>query len=117
MPSTTSRQPKPWWGPGVAPHLEWPGVTIAIPARYVAARRRWESPDGKYYFDREAADQAVEFFPMFLKHHIGEHNGRPFELLPYQRNLLTAPLFGWKRAADGLRRFRKVTLFSPKGSG
>ena len=27
---------KPWWGVGPAPHLEWPGVTIEIPCRYVS---------------------------------------------------------------------------------
>jgi phage terminase large subunit-like protein len=116
MPSN-SRQPKPWWGAGRAPHLEWPSVTIEIPAKYVAARRRWESPDGRYYFDVDAADRAVDFFPEFLKHHIGAFANQPFELLPYQVKLLTRPLFGWKRAADGLRRFRKIVLFAPKGAG
>ncbi|MEO5894072.1 MAG: terminase large subunit [Vicinamibacterales bacterium] len=37
--------------------------------------------------------------------------------MPYQATCLTRPLFGWKRAADHLRRFRKVLLFPPKGSG
>ena len=101
----------------MAPHLEWPNVTIEIPCRYVADRRRWESPDGRYYFDRAAADAAVDFFPTFLTHHIGHHAGSRFELLPYQIKLLTRPLFGWKRTADNLRRFRRVTLFAPKASG
>ena len=39
----------------MAPAAEWPGVTTEIPAVWVAACRRWESPDGKYFFDREAA--------------------------------------------------------------
>jgi phage terminase large subunit-like protein len=116
MPSN-SRLPKPWWGAGLAPHREWPTVTIEIPARYVASRRRWESPEGRYYFDVDAANRAVEFFPEFLKHHIGAFANLPFDLLPYQVKLLTRPLFGWKRSADGLRRFRKVTLFAPKGAG
>lgn len=78
---------------------------------------RWESPDGRYYFDRQAADLACDFFPTFLTHHIGEFAGVPFELMRYQVKLLTRPLFGWKRAADGLRRFRKVFAFIPKGGG
>jgi phage terminase large subunit-like protein len=115
--ASRKRSPAGWWGTGPAPHLEWPGVTIEIPARWNAATRRWESLDGRYYFDREAADRAVDFFPTFLRHYIGEFAGRPFELLRYQAQLLTRPLFGWKRASDGLRRFRKLFLFAPKGSG
>lgn len=105
----------PWWGDGDAPHVRWPGVTIAIPA--VARNGRWESEDGAYWFDAEAADFAAGFFPACLQHHIGsEWNGRPFELLDYQRVLVRA-LFGWKRTRDNLRRFRKVFLAVPKGNG
>lgn len=114
---STAPPPRPWWGDGLAPHLEWPGVTIAIPCRWVARRGRWESPDGRYYFDEDEADRACDFFPIYLRHHIGAFAGQPFALLPYQRKLLTRPLFGWKRQADGLRRFRKVFAFLPKGSG
>jgi phage terminase large subunit-like protein len=112
-----SRQPKNWWGDGIAPHLTWPGTTIAMPAVWVAAARRWESPNGRYWFDTKAADDACDFFSAFLTHHIGHFAGQPFELLPYQKQLLTRPLFGWRRASDGLRRFRKVTWFSPKANG
>lgn len=117
MAGSTKRKPTPWWGAGSAPLDEWPGVSIDIPAVYASARRRWESPDGRFYFDRAAADRAEQFFPTFLTHHIGAFAGQPFRLLPWQTKLLTRPLFGWKRAADGLRRFRKVFLFAPKGSG
>jgi phage terminase large subunit-like protein len=113
-----SRKPRPWWGDdGPAPHIVWPGVTIEIPAVWSASRLRWESPDARYYFDCAAADKAYGFFSTFLEHHIGEFAGRPFELLPYQAKTLTRPLFGWMRAADNLRRFRKVLLFAPKGAG
>lgn len=139
----------PWWGDrGPAPHLEWPGVTIEIPAVWVPledarqirqrddgrmvwqradgtiiadwwgnAGGRWESPDARYYFDVEAADRACDFFPTFLRHHIGEFAGQPFELMPYQKKLLTRPLFGWKRAEDDLRRLRKLFGFIAKGGG
>ncbi len=112
-----SRPSKPWWGTGRAPSVEWPGVTIEIPAVWSPASRRWESPDGRFYFDRTAAERAVDFFPTFLKHHIGQFAGQAFTLLPYQVKLLTRPLFGWKGASDGLRRFRRVTVFAPKASG
>ncbi len=84
---------------------------------FVAARDRWESLDGKYYFDSQAADFAAGFFPTCLQHHIGsEWNGRPFELLPYQSMIVRA-LFGWKKAETHLRRFQKVFIAVPKGSG
>lgn len=78
---------------------------------------RWESPDGRYYFDQTAADLAADFFPTFLTHHKGEFASLPFDLLPYQELLVIRPLFGWMRKADGLRRFRKVFLAVPKGNG
>lgn len=118
--SPTRGGPLPWWGSGAAPLELWPGVTIDIPARWSKARARWESPDGRYYFDAAAADLAAAFFPTFLTHHIGEWAGQPFELLEYQVKLLTRPLFGWKHAEGDLRdrrRFRKVFGFFPKGAG
>lgn len=104
-----------WWGDGPAPWVRWPGVTIELHG--VWSGERWESPDGRYYYDQEAADRAVEFFPVFLRHHIGEFAGEPFVLMAYQEFLMTRPLFGWKRVDDGLRRFRKLFAFIPKGAG
>ncbi|HJT94760.1 MAG TPA: terminase large subunit [Mycobacterium sp.] len=78
---------------------------------------RWESHGGTYYFDQDAADRAVDFFPDLLRHHIGEFAGQPFELMEYQRKLLTRPIFGWRRAIDGMRRIRKLFAFIPKGGG
>jgi len=92
-------------------------VTIELPARYVPSRHRWESFNGQYYYDSVEADRACDFFKECLHHHIGEFAGRPFQLLPYQQLLLTKPLFGWKRTSDGLRRFRKLFAFIPKGGG
>jgi phage terminase large subunit-like protein len=103
-----------WWGGGEAPHLRWPGVTIEIPCEWVAARKRWESSG--YYFDERAANFAADFFPTMLEHHIGEFNGLPFELLPYQRHIVRAA-FGWKHIGSNLRRFRKLFIAVPKGSG
>lgn len=109
--------PRPWWGDGAAPLDLWPGVTVDFTATWNAERRRWETHGGKYYFDAAAADTACNFFPLLLTHHIGEFAGQPFELMEYQKKLLTRPIFGWKHAATGLRRFRKVFAFIPKGGG
>lgn len=108
---------RPWWGDGLAPHVEWPGVTIELPAIWSRKYRRWASPDDRYYFDLEAAERVADFFPTFLHHGGGAAAGQPFTLLPYQAKLLSLPLFGWKRASDGTRRFRKVLLWAPKGAG
>jgi phage terminase large subunit-like protein len=115
--NTRGRRPAPWWGDGPPPHERWPGVTIKIPAVWSAKNKRWESPDGRYYFDAAAADKACDFFPTFLTHHIGEFAGQSFDLLDYQRLLIVRPVFGWKRTSDGTRRFRYVFLFVPKGNG
>jgi phage terminase large subunit-like protein len=114
-----------WWGDGAPPWERWAGVTIATPCTWNARHQnadgafigRWESTCGKFYFDQDAADRAVDFFPEFLTHHIGEFKGEPFKLLPYQELLLTRPIFGWKRVDNGMRRFRKVFAFIPKGAG
>lgn len=108
----------PWWGDrSLAPHHRWPGVTMDIPAVWSISRKRWESPDGRYYFDKEAADLACDFFPTFLMHYIGDFAGQSFELLDYQRCLIVRPAFGWISATTGARRFRFVLLFVPKGNG
>ena len=88
---------------------------LEIPAIWAKQTKRWESPCGAYYFDPDAADWAEGFFPAMLVHYIGEWDGKPFELLDYQRILVRAA-FGWKRL-DGLRRFRKVFLAIAKGNG
>jgi phage terminase large subunit-like protein len=48
---------------------------------------------------------------------MGEFQGKPFRLMPYQELLLSRAIFGWRRAGDGTRRFRKVFVFLPKGAG
>lgn len=106
-----------WWGKGDAPHERWTGSTITFDVVWSSARSRWESHGGKYYFDAKEADRACDFFPQNLKHHIGEFAGQPFELMDYQRCLLTRPMFGWRKVSDGRRRFRKVFGFLPKGAG
>lgn len=104
-----------WWGNGEAPWIRWPGATI--PLEGVWTGERWESPCGRFFYDQQDADKAVDFFPTFLTHHIGEFAGRPFHPMPYQELLLTRPIFGWKRVASGARRFQNVFAFLPKGAG
>ncbi len=106
-----------WWGAGAPPGELWPGVTLDIATVWSARNGRWESPDGRFFFDAAAADKACDFFPDLLRHHIGEFAGQRFVLMEYQAKVLTRPLFGWKQSADGFRRFRKLFGFIPKGGG
>ena len=59
-----------------------------------------------YYFDHRAATGACEFFPIMLRHSIGDYAGLPFDLQPWQMFGLWVQ-FGWKRNADDSRRFRR----------
>lgn len=94
-----------WWGSGPSPAEQWPGVTIPI-----------DDDGGIWRFDPARADRVCEFFPRFCSHSKGPAAGLPFELLPYQRDLILRPLFGWV-GADGCRRFRKAYIQIPKKQG
>lgn len=67
-------------------------------------------------FDERAAAHAVEFFPAFLRHFKGRSAGEPFILLPWQRDEIIRPLFGWK-GPDGFRRYKKAYVEIPKKNG
>src|SRR5690606_2241810 len=53
------------------------------------------------------AAASVDFFPLMLRHSIGDFAGLPFELEPWQAFAVWC-IFGWKRDDDNARRFRKV---------
>jgi phage terminase large subunit-like protein len=72
--------------------------------------------DGGCYFSPHHADLVVRFFHEFLHHASGEWAGQSFDLLPWQRDELILPLFGWLRA-DGTRRFRRGGVWIPKKNG
>ena len=77
-----------------------------------------------WYFDDEAADLALEFFPLELHHHKGkwgrrtpEHpHGQPFELELWQK-FNVGNVFGWKDAKTHKRRFSKWILWVPRKNG
>jgi len=70
----------------------------------------------EFYFDEQAADLAVAFFEQMLVHVKGEWAGKPFILLPWQREDIIRPIFGWKRA-DGTRKYRFVYIEVPRKNG
>jgi phage terminase large subunit-like protein len=66
------------------------------------------------WFDAEAAQDAIDFFG-FLELAEGEHEGKPFNLEPWQE-FIVGSLFGWK-GEDGYRRFRVAYIEVGKGNG
>jgi phage terminase large subunit-like protein len=70
----------------------------------------------QYFYDAEAAERPIRFSAKYLRHYEGRFAGQPFTFLGWQSDI-TRALFGWKRRADGLRRFRELYLLTAKGSG
>lgn len=86
--------------------------------RLAVERHRRDLADGHergLWFDEEAAQHAVDFFPSFLVHSKGEWSGTPFEPSDWQQ-FIVANLFGWKRK-DGTRRYRQAYIEVPRKNG
>ncbi len=74
---------------------------------------------GDCWFDDEAAQLALDFFPECLTHVKGELGGQPFHLEPWQQAII-ANLFGWYREDDSgqtIRRYRRCLVFVPRKNG
>lgn len=76
------------------------------------------------WFDADAAETAVNFFPWFCRFTAGSGRrdgkvvnvaGRPFHLGPWQ-DWITRQAFGWKRE-DGTRLYRRVIIWVPRKNG
>lgn len=68
-----------------------------------------------HVMDVAAGERVCRFFSRFLRHTQSSFAGRPFDLLPHQREF-TMRLFGWKRA-DGRRRYTKAFQFQGRRGG
>ena len=68
------------------------------------------------YFDEMATDFVCDFFEHYLIQTMGKDSGQPFELLPWQRDEVLRPLFGWKKS-DGSNRFSRGFIWTPKKQG
>jgi phage terminase large subunit-like protein len=79
------------------------------------AKYRASSKRSKYYFDKDLARKAIDFYPL-LKHSKGEWAGQPFELSDFQQ-FCEGSLEGWRRRKDGLRRFRNAYIEIPRKNG
>jgi len=69
-----------------------------------------------WYFNITRANHALEFFGGWLRHSKGRFAGKPFDLLPWQQELI-AELFGWLRVEDDTRRYRVAYISTAKKSG
>lgn len=63
----------------------------------------------------EESEKAQGFYADVLKLNGGGYEGKPFELLPWQK-FVVGSLFGWQ-GVDGYRRFRVAYVETAKGSG
>ena len=63
----------------------------------------------------EESEKAQGFYADVLKLNGGDFEGKPFELLPWQK-FVVGSLFGW-HGVDGYRRFRVAYVETAKGSG
>lgn len=84
--------------------------------------KRWpdlrvpQGEPGEYYFDSDAAYNAVCFFINELHHTEGPKKDQKLELEPWQQYIVEQ-IFGWKKQKDGLRRFREIFIFIPRKNG
>jgi phage terminase large subunit-like protein len=85
-----------------------------IPAE-IQGYRTAPAAGGDYWFDDEAAERAVRFFPTVLQFTRGLKAREPFRLERWQEDIIRT-LFGWKRA-DGSRRYREAYITVPRKNG
>ena len=67
------------------------------------------------YFDEAIAAAAVDFFAAHCCLTADEHAGKPFNLEPWQQEIIREA-FGWRRA-DGSRLYRRVIIWVPRKNG
>ena len=84
-------------------------------ARHLRDLGRQQTGAFPYYFDQAEAADRIAFFRL-ARHVKGEWAGQPIHLQGWQQ-FKVGSVFGWKRAADGLRRFRVAYQEVPRGSG
>jgi phage terminase large subunit-like protein len=75
-----------------------------------------EAPKRGFFFDLEAAQRNWNFSEKLLRLSEGQFDGVPFEQHASQK-FITGSIFGWKREANGKRRFRRAYIEQGKGNG
>jgi len=72
---------------------------------------------GEIYFDKEAAQDAVDFFPDCLVHVKGKMANKPFKLAKWQAEEIIEPLFGLKKSETGKRVIEEAYVEVPRKNG
>lgn len=93
---------------GKIPACEY--VRLSVARHYADLEKDWQ-----YYFDEDAGIRPIRFFNL-LKLYEGAKAGRSFVPEPWQAWVLYI-VFGWKRKADGKRRFKYVYVEVPRKNG
>lgn len=95
------------------------GKIIAGPHVRAACQRHLddleEAAERGFFFDLEKVDRVIGFYRDVLRLNGGEYEGKPYELLDWQK-FVVGSIFGWVDA-EGLRRFRIAYIETGKGSG
>ena len=88
-----------------------------------ATRRRIKAPEKQrpeylpgYIWKQEKVDRVCTFIETFCRFTKGDNAGQSITLLPWQRDEVIAPLFGWYNK-DGTRRFRNSSIWISKKNG
>ncbi|SFK74798.1 Phage terminase-like protein, large subunit, contains N-terminal HTH domain [Nitrosomonas aestuarii] len=114
MVKTTSRDPVTTYARKVVA-----GKIIAGPHVRSACQRHLtdleQAPSRGFFFDLEKVNRVIGFFRDVLRLNGGDYEGKPYELLDWQK-FAVGSLFGWIDA-EGFRRFRVAYIESGKGSG
>lgn len=95
-------------GGGASPTLPEERISVCPQFNWRAFDER------KYYYDEEEVERRIRFVERSIKLFEGQFAGQMMQLMEWQKELIWRPVFGVKRKADGLRRFRMVFLFVPR---
>lgn len=129
MPTSTSKDPTTDYAKKVVRGKIVAGAHVrASCARHLNDMKEGESRG--LYWDVEAANRAINFFPTVLRLSDGQFDGRVFELQPAQC-FIVGSIFGWKREVEDYkkgeseeerrqrrkRRFRRAYIEQGKGNG
>lgn len=97
------------------------GTIPACKENILAVRRYLDdlnnAGDRGFYFDKRLAALGCRRFPIFGVHHVGmQFAGNAFNLEPWQV-FIVWNIWGWRRKASGLRRFKKAYITIAAKSG
>ena len=91
-------------------------VSARVKTLYKHLMDKLQETGGRYVFDREKAEYAIDFIEFFCKHSKGKWAGRPVLLELWQKALLSA-LFGFVDRETHLRQYKELLLIVARKNG